>query len=210
MVAPKETKPPTAIWFTRTNGETAHNNPESLNYVPGEPPWLPNRAFDYREKCLRDGFVRVGWPNTGDLRAPGTGRLAAEGYAIESIDPGEQKRLRMFARIQTGALFLIPAGRGECEFHLGLVVRREKPGGAVVGLRPGVPAYYFFHGIVHGEWYECAHRVDVLWDFEDMGTPAVHRFPALGYLWGEMSCPVGQAPGTVLEAAKNVGFLCVP
>ena len=56
------------IWFVRSNGNTGHNNPADDNYVPGEPPIFPNREFNYRLKCLDQGFARYGHPNTGDLR----------------------------------------------------------------------------------------------------------------------------------------------
>jgi hypothetical protein len=46
------------IWFVRCNGETAHNQPVTGRYVPGEPPRWPAREFNYHDKCLEDGFAR--------------------------------------------------------------------------------------------------------------------------------------------------------
>ncbi len=56
------------VWFIRCNGETAHNEPGTPRFVPGEPPQFPERAFNYRDECLCKGFARVGWPAAGDLR----------------------------------------------------------------------------------------------------------------------------------------------
>lgn len=33
------------IWFVRSNGETAHNNPYDSGYVPNEPPVFPLKDF---------------------------------------------------------------------------------------------------------------------------------------------------------------------
>ena len=46
------------------------NNPYSFDYVPGEPPEYPKTEYNYREKCLRDGFAR---DNEGIERRGGRG-----------------------------------------------------------------------------------------------------------------------------------------
>ena len=43
-------------WFTRLNGDTAHNRPGTPLYMPGEPPNYPDRHFNYTRKCLEDGL----------------------------------------------------------------------------------------------------------------------------------------------------------
>ena len=48
------------VWFIRCNGETAHNEPGTPRFVPGEPPQFPKREFNYRDECLCKGFARVG------------------------------------------------------------------------------------------------------------------------------------------------------
>lgn len=132
----------TDVWFVRSNGNTGHNAPDSPDFVPGEPPLFPEVAFDYREKCLAEGFARIGWPNTGDLRNPGIGRLAPDGYSFETIDTSKQEYLTQFVSIRVGDLILIPSGEGEHSVHLGVVVRRPFRDSPQLTLRPGLPAYY--------------------------------------------------------------------
>ena len=70
------------IWFVRTNGNTAHNNPNDSGYVPGEPPHYPQTEFNYSQKCLKEGFVRYGWPNTGNRTEKNPVRLAPLSYSL--------------------------------------------------------------------------------------------------------------------------------
>jgi hypothetical protein len=69
-----------AVWFARSNGDTLHNEPGSPRFVPGEEPTFPNKTFDYREECLRDGFIRVGWPAAGSLMESDWRDRAAAAY----------------------------------------------------------------------------------------------------------------------------------
>ena len=196
------------VWFIRTNGGSAHNDPANpAAYVPGEPPDDPETEFDYREKCVAEGFVRIGWPNTGDLRAPGRGALVEEPYIWESLDEKHQDRLRDFAAIPTGDLVLIPAGGEVGECHLGRVVRRIRRGsrGRVV-MRTGLSSYHFFHDLPRGEPYECAHRLDVLWDCEPDGEPAVHAFEGLKGPWRHPFQHVVEAGDAVARVAQEAGL----
>ena len=71
-------------YFTTSHGETLHNNPNTKDYVPGELPLNSSQQLTYRQTCLSQGFSRIGWPNTGDLREDhfGENRLAPEGYSL--------------------------------------------------------------------------------------------------------------------------------
>jgi hypothetical protein len=69
-----------AVWFARSNGDTLHNEPGSPRFMPGEEPTFPNKTFDYREECLRDGFIRVGWPAAGSLMESDWRDRAAAAY----------------------------------------------------------------------------------------------------------------------------------
>ena len=109
------------IRFIRSNGDTAHNDPKTPDFVPGEPPQGPTTAFDYRHKCLAEGFARIGWPNTGDLRAAGAGRLASQGYSFATLGEETQRYLTEFVAICTGDLVLLPARDADQDVHLGLL-----------------------------------------------------------------------------------------
>jgi hypothetical protein len=168
------------VWFVRSNVDTSHNQPSTPNYVPGEPPDYPVTKFDYRGKCLAEGFARIGWPNTGDLRNMGEGRLAVNGYTFESLDEFSKSCLTEFRLIRTGDLILIPAGPRH-HYHIGVVVLRERYTREISCIRPGLEAYYYYHNIEGGQWYECAHRVDVLWDREPDGSFGVHNIEGVPY-----------------------------
>ena len=73
------------IWFVRSNGDTVHNDPSTPDYVPDEPPEFPKVECNYRLKCLKQGFARIGWPNTGDLTLETPVRLAPNGYSIHNL-----------------------------------------------------------------------------------------------------------------------------
>jgi hypothetical protein len=197
------------VWFARSSGHTVHNNPATADFVAGEPPTFPATEFNYRGKCLADGFARIGWPNTGDIRGQAAGRLAGEGYSFLELTENERHCLTRFAGIRTGDLILIPADLLEGDVHLGIVVHRSAPGSAVLSMRPGAPAYYYYHEIPCGEWYECAHRVDVLWDHDAYVTPVVHQFPALGRIWRRAFGAVHAARDAVIRAAVIAGLLHV-
>src|SRR5437773_748108 len=82
MIAERIVRPD--YYFIRVNGDTGHNDPGKPNsYVPGEPPKWPKRFFSYVSLCLTEGFVRIGWPATGDLRIVSRVPHATKAYALE-------------------------------------------------------------------------------------------------------------------------------
>ena len=196
-----------AVWFVRSNGVTCHNDPSCSDlFVQGEAPSFPEKAFDYREKCLAEGFARIGWPNVGDLRRLGHGQLAVGGYGLTDVEPHVEKYLESFRGIVTGDFLVIPAGGRPGEVHLGKAVLRDRITRELLSIRPGTEAYYFFHDLGNGQWYECSHRVDVLWDRKPDGSFAVHEIPGLGGLWLRAFGPVRKGQDFVLGLASEVGL----
>ena len=131
------------IWFVRSNGETAHNNPHDSSYVPNEPPIFPLKEFNYSQKCLNDGFARYGWPNTGDLREKNPLRLAPLSYSFNDLETRYKTYLTKFCSIKAGDLILIPAdGQNRGDVHLGiaLMVDRKK---VFPYIEPRPNAYYY-------------------------------------------------------------------
>jgi hypothetical protein len=184
-------------WFTTSHGNTCHNEPGSSNYVAGEPPKFPLNLINYREKCLNEGFARIGYPNTGDLNELGLGRLAPDGYTFHNIEsisksPLTQNQLRKFATIKAGDYMLIPADEGKLEVHFGmaLTVNRE-----IIPpyINPRPKSYYYYHDVANGGYYECAHRVNVKWCKDENGDFREFYVPEIGGLWrqafGRLSKP---------------------
>ncbi len=196
------------VWFVRSNCTPVHNDPLNRpeEYVPGEP-HLKKKA-NYKTTCLRDGFSRIGWPNTGPLR-PGfdSDRLAPNGYTFESIDPSYQNYLMQFASIVTGDLVLMPSGNQKNEVykvHIGVVVLRNRTTREVTSTTPGLPAYYYFHDIPN-QPYECAHRVDVAWGKNLDGSFGVCHID--GFNWRLAFCRVNdEVRDTAIEAARTMGL----
>src|ERR1700752_1832605 len=116
------------VWFVRSNGETAHNEPGTALYVNGEPPEFPERAFNYRDECLCKGFVRVGWPASGDLRHADWRSRALDAYG--NVMKGHHLQfLDKFGHITSGDLVLLPTYQKRYQVYLGVVVppRQERP-----------------------------------------------------------------------------------
>jgi hypothetical protein len=198
------------IWFTRSNGETPLNNPNSLDYVPGEPPEYPKTEYDYHDQCLKNGFARIGWPNTGDLDLVKSNppRLAPLGYSYESIEPEHRKYLDQFRSIKAGDIVLIPAmgeGSGEGWVHLGIVLTKEKTK-VMPYIDPRPDAYYFHFDFEEGDWYECAHRVNVLWAKKD-GEPSIFRIKATDFpIWRKAFSKINDKDGTIYQLAQKSGL----
>jgi len=196
------------VWFVRSNATPAHNDPlnRKADYVPGEP--HVKKKANYIKECLRDGFARIGWPNTGPLR-PGfdSKRLAPKGYTFESIESRYQNYLTQFASIVTGDLILMPAGnrlRDVYNVHIGVVVRQNLRIWENSSTQPDLPAYYYFHDIP-SEAYECAHRVDVIWGKSPDGSFGISHIK--GVNWRLAFCRVNdEVKGAAIEAARKMGL----
>ena len=136
------------MYFIRVNGNTAHNNPqEDQCFVPGEPPHYPRTYFNYYKKCLAEGFVRIGWPDVGDLRTMDRTRVLAHCYCWEGIKQHVRNYLESFLNIPLRSTVLMP--------------NKDNPGELSIGTTTS--SYYFSHNVPHNP-YECAHRINVQWD----------------------------------------------
>ncbi len=197
------------FWFTTSHGDTVHNQPNTTNYVSGEPPEYPEVKINYRYKCLKEGFARFGYPNVGDLRNGFNGRLAPEGYDYHNVDViGSKKtkgQLEKFASIQAGDLILIPSEMAY-QFHLGVVLTKEREKIHSDALnRPY--AYHYFHDISNGDFYECSHRVNVEWAREEDGRFASLEMEGTKGLRRMAFCRVVQAANKMKETAIRFGLV---
>ena len=134
----------------------------------------------------------------------GDQRLAPNGYTLDSLEEYIQAYLMQFASIRVGDIILIPVDKDVGDIHFGLVVLRDLETRQVTCLRPGIKAYYYYHDIPNGDWYECAHRVDVLWDRSPDGSYAIH--PIDGIVWRKAFSKVIKSRNQVSDLAKEIGF----
>jgi hypothetical protein len=192
-----------SVYFVRSNGCSVHSlkdRPEE--YVEGE----PTGPFNYRLKCLEDGFARIGWPNTGDLLQQEARRLAPRGYSLKSISEQHRRYVQQWSDLRVGELVVIPADAEPYEVHLGVVVRRSIDTRQEIPAPLGSPAYYYFHDLPNGDWYECAHRVDVRWQVDSRGVPVVHCFPQIGGTWRRAFSRLSSARSWIEKAAHEAGL----
>ncbi|MDB5326455.1 MAG: hypothetical protein JWM57_2024 [Phycisphaerales bacterium] len=134
-----------AYLFVRVNGNTAHNDStKSKCYVPNEPPKHPATAFDYRDYCLTNSVVRIGWPATGDLRVLPSVPATTSCYRL---DDHICQYMENFRAAGLGDVVLMPD--------------KSRPGVLYIGDVKTAYAYSFAPP-VHP--YECAHRLGVEWD----------------------------------------------
>ena len=152
------------MYFIRVNGNTSHNDPNCKDcFVPEEPPTYPKTALNYFRKCLDENFVRIGWPDVGDLNArDGQGALV-NCYDWKSLRPHVRKYLDGFFHIPVGSTVLMP--------------NKDRPGDLCIGATTS--KYYFFHDVPNNP-YECSHRIDVNWDTDKQGNYVIYQASQLG------------------------------
>ena len=144
-----------AYYFVRVNGESIHCDPRMPQcYVPSEP---KPAFYSYVGYCLRQGVIRIGWPDTGDLRAAPKAGALGQCYDLSTIRPHERRYLEQFAGIGRGSVILMPD--------------RKRPGVLYVGDVTG--SYEYFHKPPEHP-YECAHRIGVKWDRRDGHAAEYH------------------------------------
>lgn len=199
------------FWFTTSHGNTCHNQPGTPNYVEGEPPTYPLVQINYREKCLIEGFARIGYPNTGDLNELSRGQLAPNGYSffdVEAISqsPLTQNQLSKFATIKAGNYILIPADEERFQIHFGLVLTIDK---RIIKpyVHPRQNAYYYYYDIAKGDYYECAHRVNVLWAKDEKGDFGIFHVPEIGGIWRMAFGQLHTPPNILLNIARKAGLI---
>ena len=152
------------MYLIRVNGKTGHNNPKCKScFVPGEPPAHPQTSFNYFRKCLADDFVRIGWPDVGDLTARNRQGALTNCYDWETIPRHVRDYLEGFSQIPVGSTVLMP--------------NKGNPGELAIGTTTS--KYYFFHN-VPSDPYECAHRIKVHWDTDKQGNPVMYQAKKLG------------------------------
>lgn len=152
------------IYFVRVNGDSAHNDPNGPQcYILGEPPVFPQVFFNYRDLCLGSNFVRIGWPDTGDLTRPSKTGALAQCYDLGSLPYYVRGYLLEFRNISIGSIILMPD--------------KDAPGDLFIGEvdRP----YHYFHN-VPVDPYECAHRVGVNWDRDSQGMAIRYQARTFG------------------------------
>ena len=148
-----------SYYFVRVAGNTGHNNPNKPEaYVPKEPPAYPKTYYNYYEYCLKKGFIRIGWPDVGDLRKGGRAGALAHFYSLESVKPHIKKYLLKFSHIPLTSIVLMP--------------NKDIPGNLYIGEVSG--PYKYYHDVPRAP-YECAHRLDVNWDKDTNGNPRLYH-----------------------------------
>lgn len=154
-------------YFVRLNGETLHNDPNNSRlYVPGEPPRFPDRAFNCLNYCFQHNIVRIGWPDTGDLRKPNREGALASGYTSQECKPHHREYLKSFVNIKEKSAILVPD--------------KSRPGDIYIA--QVTAPYHYFHDIPLAP-YEYSHRVGVRWVRDQGGAPV--RFAA-----SELNIPI--------------------
>ena len=200
------------FWFTTSHGYTCHNEPGTPNYVAGESFLFLNTLINYREKCLREGFARIGYLNTGNLNEEKfeQGRLALYGYSIATVQtisgsPLTKSQLRKFSQVKAGDFMLIPADEEQFEVHFGLVLTPDKKRSPAY-ITPRQNAYFYHYDISNGDYYECAHRVNVEWAKDKSGDFACISVPEIGGLWRQAFGKLSKTTDNLVKAIKYYGF----
>jgi hypothetical protein len=139
----------TDYYFVRVNGHTGHNNPDDrAAYVRDEPPTYPKTYFNHADRCLELGIIRIGWPNSGDLRrSPMQSPLARCHYNFGTLKPHRRDYLLMFRDIPLRSVVLMPD--------------KDQPGNLYIGEITG-PYEFDYQPPAHP--FECAHHHTVKWD----------------------------------------------
>lgn len=152
------------MYFIRVNGDTAHNDPSVVNcFVANEPPRYPATYFNYVADCLAKNFVRIGWPDVGDLTTRNKTGALANCYDWHSIDQYVRDYLDGFFNIPIGSTVLMPD--------------KDNPGNIYIGTTTS--RYYYFHNLPSSP-YECSHRIDVKWDTDNQGNHVIYHAGLLG------------------------------
>ena len=152
------------MYFIRVNGATKHNDSKKANcFVPNEPPSFPSTYFNYLAKCLADNFVRIGWPDVGDLNTKNKQNALAKCYDWQSVKQYVRDYLDGFFNIPIGSTVLMPD--------------KQSPGDLYIGTTTS--NYYFYYNVPN-EPYECSHRIDVNWDIDGQGNHVIYQASQLG------------------------------
>ncbi len=148
-----------SYYFIRVAGETGHNNPGVPEaYVQNEPPEYPKTYYNYYDYCLRNEFIRIGWPDVGDLKNGNRLGALSNFYSLESVKSHIRNYLLDFSHISLKSIVLMP--------------NKDIPGDLYIG--EVISSYEFYHDVPKAA-YECAHRLGVKWDKGVNGKPRLYR-----------------------------------
>lgn len=186
------------VWFARANGETLHNNQSTALYVQGEPPRYPEVEFDHTAICLREGFARIGWPASGDLREAGWQERAVAAYGPRA-DANALRYLQQFASIRVGDLMVLPAGKTIGHCHIGLVEPAPCDEDSKI-------AYFYYYDVAKADWFENAHRVNVRWAKSGPKATAFDLNDLGGGVWRRAFASVKSGAEEVVVTANRAGL----
>lgn len=142
-------------YFVRANGGTSHADPRNARcFVAGEPAPPPGKQLNHLPYCIQNRIARIGWPDTGDLRAETekAGALA-RCYSLSTLEDRHRRYLEQFRCIRVGDLILVPDVTSRGAVCIATVTR----------------GYWYFHDVPTHP-YENAHRVSVRWDEDSRGV----------------------------------------
>ena len=190
------------VWFVRANGSSLHGQRGHPLYMPEE---KLGSVFDLTSTCLRNGFARIGWPATGDLNDDNWLKRGIEAYGSEVLNKIHQRYLSQFRRIETADVITMPGFRGK-HVYVGRVVKRLPEDRDQVSYERRVRAYYWHHDPTNEDWFEAAHRVDVLWAIDRQGK--FLQFPVSGIsgLWQKAFGEVVKGAGDAKKCAREAGL----
>jgi len=151
-------------YFVRANGETLHNNPRRTEaFVAGEPPEYPQTYFNGLSFCFRENIVRIGWPDTGDLRTRDRKGALARAYSLQTVPEHVKGYLETFRSIRPGSVVLVPNKDATGDIYIAQVTS----------------GYDYYHSVPTHP-YEHAHRVGVRWDRDQRNQPIIYHASLLG------------------------------
>lgn len=149
-------------YFVRVNGQPLHSNPvKSECFVEAEPASVKRSGYsNYLEFCLQNDIVRMGWPDTGDLRTKDRRGAKSNCYTLESLHTHIRQYLLKFLDIAPGSVIVVPD--------------KDNPGDVYIC---EVTKPYWFE--TDGP-YECSHRLGVKWIRDAEGKPVTFSAEKLG------------------------------
>jgi hypothetical protein len=73
-------------------------------------------------------------------------------------------------------------------------------------INPRPSAYYYYYNILKGDYYECAHRVNVQWAKGEDGEFGIFDVPEIGGIWRQAFGQLKLATERLHTIARKVGF----
>jgi len=116
--------------------------------------WL----YNYYDYCLRNGFIRIGWPDVGDLIKGNRSGALSNFYSLESVKTHIKNYLLDFSHTPLKSIVLMP--------------NKDIPGNLYIGEVES--SYEYYHDVPKAP-YECAHRLGVKWDKDINGNPKLYH-----------------------------------